>query len=86
MWIIVKRIFLGLVYNYFIWSMIQGYKVIKLGDETVVYEFMDWYVSNILIATNTVERGKFDTLTHKYMTSHFPCLVHALQSKVAGLN
>jgi hypothetical protein len=51
MWIIVKRIFLGLVYNYFIWSMIQGYKVIKLGDETVVYEFMDWYVSNILILT-----------------------------------
>ena len=49
--IIVKRIFLGLVYNYFIWSMIQGYKVIKLGDEMVVYEFMDWYVSDILILT-----------------------------------
>ena len=49
--IIVKRIFLGLAYNYFIWSMIQGYKVIKLGDEMVVYEFMDWYVSDILILT-----------------------------------
>jgi len=26
-----------------------------------------------------LERGKFDTLTHKYMTSHFPDFVHALQ-------
>jgi hypothetical protein len=25
-----------------------------------------------------VERGKINTLTHKYMTAHFPGLVHAL--------
>ena len=31
--------------------------------------------SNIKI----VERDKIDTLTHKYMTAHFPCLVKVLQ-------
>jgi hypothetical protein len=26
-----------------------------------------------------LERGNFDTLTHMYVTSHFPEFVHALQ-------
>jgi hypothetical protein len=38
--------------------------------------------SNIKI----VERGKIDTLTHKYTTTHFPASVHALQLKVAELS
>ena len=38
--------------------------------------------SNIKI----IERGKINTLTHKYMTAHWLDLVHVLQSTVAGLN
>jgi len=33
-----------------------------------------------------VKEAKSIPLTHKYMTAHFPDLVQALQSKVAGLN
>jgi putative exporter of polyketide antibiotics len=33
-----------------------------------------------------VKRGKIDTLTHKYMTAHFPWLIQLLYLKVARLN
>jgi hypothetical protein len=33
-----------------------------------------------------VERGKINTLTHKYMTAHFPGLVHALSKMSQELN
>ena len=82
----IAEILLKVALNTITLTLISFYKYFYF-TLLIMWKTKQYHTVGTIPTTNrkTVERGKIHTTTHKYMTAHFPDLVHALQWTVAEL-